>query len=245
VKSTKAVSFDAKMDPLPPQGHDDDGNGGYGSDGYDSLDDDGNLRGYRGNRGNSRRSHRGSGGGGGDDGYDPDAAIQKEIDNFKKGTNRDKSEYPEYKDERHWDSFELKVSAVARSHGLLDVIDPDYVPNTEKEQELLTLKNNFMFAVWATKLLTPASKRSVRRHRVTGDAQAVWKEIRDDALKTTRASLQCDTIHSFLTTNKYSDRSWKSSARTDLIYWAHQADLVIQMQVDPRGGLDDYMRRRV
>jgi hypothetical protein len=205
VKSTKGVTFDSRTDPLPRRRPNNGGDDGYGSDGYDSFDDNGNHRGYRGGRGNGRRGHRGSGGGDGNDGYDPDAAIQKEIDNFKKGTKRDKSEYPEYKDERHWDSFELKVSAVARSHGLLDVIDPEYVPTTEKEQELLTLKNNFMFAVWATKLLTPASKRSVRRHRATGDAQAVWREIRDDALKTTRASLQCDTIHSFLTSKKFSD----------------------------------------
>jgi hypothetical protein len=129
------------------------------------------------------------------------------------------------------------VSAVARSHGLLDVIDPNYVPTTEKEQELLTLKNNFMFAVWATKLLTPSGKQSVQRHRATGDAQAVWREIQNDALKTTRASLQCDTIHSFLTTNKFSDRSWKSSARNYLIYWENQADLFNQMQSDPMGRL--------
>jgi hypothetical protein len=69
-----------------------------------------------------RRNHRGNGGGGGDDGGgdgggdNPAAAIQKEINNFKKGTKRDKNEYPKYKDERYWDSFELKVSAVARSH---------------------------------------------------------------------------------------------------------------------------------
>jgi hypothetical protein len=137
------------------------------------------------------------------------------------------------------------VLAVARSHGLLDVLDPNYVPTTEKEQELLTLKNNFMFAVWATKLLTPASKRSVRRHRATGNAQAVWTEIRNDALKTTRASLQCDTIHSFLTSNKFSDRSWKSSARNYLIYWENQADLFNQMQSDPMGRLNDYQMLRL
>jgi hypothetical protein len=97
------------------------------------------------------------------------------------------------------------MSAVARSHGLLDVINPNYVPSTEKEQELLTLKNNFMFAVWATKLLTPLGKQSVRKHRATGDAQAVWREIQHNALKTTRALVHCDTIHTFLTANKYSD----------------------------------------
>jgi hypothetical protein len=202
----RGVMFDTRKDPLPRQRHDNGGGDDYGSDGYDSLDDDGNGRGYSGNRGNGRRNHCGNGGGDGDGGGDdPDAAIQKEIDNFKKGTKRDKSEYPEYKDKRHWDSFKLKVSAVARSHGLLDVINPNYVPTTEKEQELLTLKNNFMFAVWATKLMTPSGKRSLRKHRATGDAQAVWRELQHNALKTTRATLHCDTIHSFLTANKYSD----------------------------------------
>jgi hypothetical protein len=242
----RGVTFDTRKDPLPRRRNDDGGGDDYGSDGYDSLDNNGNGQGYRRNCGNGRRNHRGDGGGGGDGGGDdPDAAIQKEIDNFKKGTKRDKNEYPKYKDKRYWDSFKLKVTDVARSHGLLDVITPNYVPSTEKEQELLTLKNNFMFAVWATKLLTPLGKRSVRKHRATGDAQAVWREIQHDALNTTRASMHCDTIHTFLTANKYSNQSWKSSARNYLLYWETQADLFNQMQFDPMGQLNNYQLLRL
>jgi hypothetical protein len=114
-------------------------------------------------------------------------------------------------------------------HGLLDVIDPDYVPTTEKEQELLTLKNNFMFAVWAMKLLTPSGKQSVRRHRATGDAQAVWREIQHDALKTIvipftpssqPTSIQTDLgSHQPGTTLSTGKIKPTSSTRCNLIQW--------------------------
>ena len=109
-------------------------------------------------------------------GYSP-AAI--ELMGFKKGIKREIAAYPSFKDERYFDGFKRSLLIVAKTHECNDVLDPNYTPGSEpEEQELLEAKQTFMFSVFNANLQTDMGKIIVRRHLANTDAQAVWKELR-------------------------------------------------------------------
>jgi hypothetical protein len=47
---------------------------------------------------------------------------------FDRGIKKDKDHYPEFKEEKNWDSFRCSVEVTADTHGTSDVIDTTYVP---------------------------------------------------------------------------------------------------------------------
>ena len=70
------------------------------------------------------------------------------------------------------------ILIVAKTHECNEVLDPNYTPGSEPEQqELFEAKQTFMFSVFNAILQTDMGKTIVRRHLVNTDAQAVWKEL--------------------------------------------------------------------
>ena len=68
-------------------------------------------------------------------GYLP-AAI--ELMGFKKGIKREIAAYPSLKDESYFDGFKRSLFIVAKTHECNEVLDPNYTPGSEpEEQELL------------------------------------------------------------------------------------------------------------
>ena len=107
--------------------------------------------------------------------YSP-AAL--ELTSFKKGIKREITAYLSLKDERYFDGFKRSLFIVAKTHECSDVLDPNYTPGSEpEEQELFEAKQTFMVSVFNANLQTDMGKTIVRRHLATTDAQAVWKEL--------------------------------------------------------------------
>ena len=97
---------------------------------------------------------------------------------FKKGIKREITAYPSLKDERYFDGFKRSLFIVAKTHECNEVLDPNYIPGSEREeQELFEAKQNFMFSVFNSNLQTDMGKTIVRRHLASTDAQVVWKEL--------------------------------------------------------------------
>ena len=108
-------------------------------------------------------------------GYSP-AAI--EPMGFKKGIKREIAAYPPLKDEMYFDGFKRSLFIVAKTHECNVVLDPNYTPGSEpEEQELFEAKQTFMFSVFNANLQTDMGKTIVRRHLANTDAQSVWKEL--------------------------------------------------------------------
>ena len=85
-------------------------------------------------------------------GYSP-AAI--ELMGFKKGTKREIAAYPSLKDERYFDGFKRSLLIVDKTHKCNDVLDPNYIPGSEpEEQELFEVRQTFMFSVFNANLQT-------------------------------------------------------------------------------------------
>ena len=97
---------------------------------------------------------------------------------FKKGIKREIAAYPSLKDERYFDGFKRSLLVVAKTHECNEVLDPNYTPGSEpEEQELFEAKQTFMFSVFNANLQTDMGKTIVRRHLANTDAQSVWKEL--------------------------------------------------------------------
>ena len=102
------------------------------------------------------------------------AAI--DLMGFKKGIKREIAAYPSLKDERYFDGFKRSLFIVAKTHKCSEVLDPNYTPGSEpEEQELFEAKQTFMFSVFNANLQTDMGKTIVRRHLASTDAQAVRK----------------------------------------------------------------------
>ena len=54
---------------------------------------------------------------------------QVALNNFKKGTKRDASEYPIFKNDLYYDTFQRSLLAIIKEQGLYDVADPDFDPD--------------------------------------------------------------------------------------------------------------------
>ena len=65
-------------------------------------------------------------------GYSP-AAI--ELMGIKKGIKREIAAYPSLKDERYFDGFKRSLFIVAKTHECNDVLDPNYTPSSEPEEQ--------------------------------------------------------------------------------------------------------------
>ena len=64
---------------------------------------------------------------------------------FKKGIKREIAAYPSLKDERYFDGFKRSLLIVAKTHECNEVLDSNYTPGSEpEEQELFEAKQTFM-----------------------------------------------------------------------------------------------------
>ena len=52
------------------------------------------------------------------------------LNNFKKGTKRDASVYPIFKNDKYYDTFQRSFLANLKAQGLYDVADPDHDPES-------------------------------------------------------------------------------------------------------------------
>ena len=136
-------------------------------------------------------------------GYSP-AAI--ELMGFKKGIKRQIAAYPSLKDERYFDGFKRSLLIVAKTHECNEVLEPNYTPGSEpEEQELFEAKQNFMFSVFNANLRTDMGKTIVRRHLANTDAQSVWKELSEHMRTSSKGALEKRRLTQYVTNTVLDD----------------------------------------
>ena len=70
-------------------------------------------------------------------------------------------------------------------------------------------KQKYMYAVFEKTLLTDKGKALVRAYQCKYDAQAVYKEVSEYALKFTKATMDAASILTYITTSRLGDGNWK------------------------------------
>ena len=121
------------------------------------------------------------------------------FSDFRKGIKRDKEHYDKLTNEDDWDEWKRKVTSTAHSHGCQDVLDSKYVPHNSDDIQLFDEKNNFMYDVFNSKLLTSQGKYFVREYEDTRDAQSVWKDYCRFMKSSTRAYIMMEDLMKKLT----------------------------------------------
>ena len=152
-------------------------------------------------------------------GYSPGAI---ELMGFKKGIKREIAAYPSLKDERYFDGFKRSLFIVAKTHECSEVLDPNYTPGSEpEEQELFEAKQTFTFSVFNANLQTDMGKTIVRRHLAYTDAQAVWKELSEHMRTSSKGASEKRRLTQFVT-NTVLDDNFKGTTEQFVLHFNGQ-----------------------
>ena len=152
-------------------------------------------------------------------GYSP-AAL--ELVGFKKGIKREIAACPSLKDERYFDGFKRSLFIVAKTHECNEVLDPNYTPGSEPEEnELFEAKQTFMFSVFNASLQTDMGKTIVRRHLANTDAQAVWKELSEHMRTSSKGASENRRLTQYVT-NTVLDDNFKGTTEQFVLHFNEQ-----------------------
>ena len=99
------------------------------------------------------------------------------LNNFKKGTKRDASVYPIFKNDKYYDTFQRSFLAHLKAQGLYDVADPDHDPENGDiyEKELFKGQQSFVYSVLVTSLQTEKGRELVKEFE--GDARSIILQL--------------------------------------------------------------------
>ena len=102
---------------------------------------------------------------------------QTALKNFRKGTKRDASVYPIFKNDKYYDTFQRSFLANLKAQGLYDVADLDHNPENGDiyEKELCKGKQSFVYSVLVTSPQTEKGRELVKEFE--GDARSIILQL--------------------------------------------------------------------
>ena len=146
-------------------------------------------------------------------------------DMFKRGIKRDQTLFPTLKDEKFHDSWHRTFENQAHAQDVAEILDHTYVPSSPSQQQLLKLKQTFMYAVLEAKVLTSKGKEIVRKYEDTKDAQAAYQELVQHHRSSTSSSIAACNIMGYLTSVTLGDGQFRGTTVEFLAHWTQQVRL--------------------
>ena len=150
---------------------------------------------------------------------------QTALSNFKKGSKRDASVYPIFKNDKYYDTFQRSFLANLKAQGLYDVADPDHDPESGDiyEQELFKGKQSFVYSVLVTSLQTEKGRELVKEFE--GDARSIILKLHHYHTKSNVAQHDIITLTTEITNLTLND-SWKGTVRQFLSHFKEKLRLL-------------------
>ena len=150
---------------------------------------------------------------------------QTALNNFKKGTKRDASVYPIFKNDKYYDTFQRSFLANLKAQGLYDVADPDHDPESGDiyEKELFKGKQSFVYSVLVTSLQTGKGRELVKEFE--GDARSIILKLHHYHTKSNVAQHDIITLTTEITNLTLND-SWKGTVRQFLSHFKEKLRLL-------------------
>ena len=147
------------------------------------------------------------------------------LNNFKKGTKRDASVYPIFKNDKYYDTFQRSFLANLKAQGLYDVADPDHDPDSGDiyEHELFQQKQSFVYSVLVTSLQTEKGRELVKEFE--GDARSIILKLHHYHTKSNVAQHDIITLTTDITNLTLND-SWKGTVRQFLSHFKEKLRLL-------------------
>ena len=150
---------------------------------------------------------------------------QTALNNFKKGTKRDASVYPIFKNDKYYDTFQRSFLANLKAQGLFNVADPDHDPESGDiyEQELFKGKQSFVYSVLVTSLQTEKGRELVKEFE--RDARSIILKLHHYHTKSNVAQHDIITLTTEITNITLND-SWKGTVRQFLSHFKEKLRLL-------------------
>ena len=150
---------------------------------------------------------------------------QTALNNFKKGTKRDASVYPIFKNDKYYDTFQRSFLANLKAQGLYDVADPDHDPESGdiNEQELFKGKQSFVYSVLVTSLQTEKGRELVKEFE--GDARSIILKLHHYHTKSNVAQHDIITLTTEITNLTLNDNG-KGTVREFLSHFKEKLRLL-------------------
>ena len=133
------------------------------------------------------------------------------VRDFRRSIKRDITHFTTLKDDGAWDNWERATMAQARAQDVADVLNHNYTPSNMEEAALFDEKQKYMYAVFEKTLLTDKGKALVRAHQRKYDAQKIYQELCEYALKSTKATMDASSILTYITTAQLGTGTWKGT----------------------------------
>ena len=157
--------------------------------------------------------------------HQPTSESQTALNNFKKGTKRDASVYPIFKNDKYYDTFQRSFLANLKAQGLYDVADPDHDPESGDiyEKEFFKGKQSFVYSVLVTSLQTEKGRELVKEFE--GDARSIILKLHHYHTKSNVAQHDIITLTTEITNLTLND-SWKGTVRQFLSHFKEKLRLL-------------------
>ena len=155
----------------------------------------------------------------------PNPESKIALNNFKKGTKRDASVYPIFKNDKYYDTFQRSFLANLKALGLYDVADPKYDPESGDiyDQELFQGKQSFVYSVLVASLQTEKGRELVKEFE--GDARSIILKLHHYHTKSNVAKHDIITLTTDITNLTLND-SWKGTVRQFLSHFKEKLRLL-------------------
>ena len=150
---------------------------------------------------------------------------QTALNNFKKGTKRDASVYPIFKNDKYYDTFQRSFLANLKAQGLYVVADPDHDPENGDtyEKELFKGKQSFVYSALVTSLQTEKGRELVKEFE--GDARSIILQLHHYHTKSNVAQHDIITLTTDITNLTLND-NWKGTVRQFLSHFKEKLRLL-------------------
>ena len=150
---------------------------------------------------------------------------QTVLNNFQKGTKRDASVNPIFKNDKYYDTFQRLFLANLKAQGLYDVADPDHDPEHGDiyEKELFKDKQSFVYSVLVTSLQPEKGRELIKEFE--GDTRSIILQLHHYHTKSNVAQHDIITLTTDITNLTLND-SWKGTVRQFLNHFKEKLRLL-------------------
>ena len=127
------------------------------------------------------------------------------LNNFKKGTKRDASAYPIFKNDLYYNTFQISFLATIKAQGLYDVADPDFDPDDgdQYDKQLFLQKQSFVYSVLVSSLQADKGRELVKEFE--GDARTIISKLHHYHTESNVAQHKIVTLSTYTTNLSLSD----------------------------------------
>ena len=144
---------------------------------------------------------------------------------FKKGTKRDLSAYPTFKNEKYYDTFHCSSHATARVQGLGEILDPRIHPKHSNisAQLLFSEQQCFMYSVLVATFQMKRGKEFTKEFE--DDAQQILVELHDYHTKYEMAQHEIVELIVYITNLQLTD-TWNGMTQQFLTHFKKNLHLL-------------------